>query len=155
MAEARRRTTPEVIFVACGIWLMALGVYFALVRPPLLPEDLRFIDRGMGHGKLPLASLEPWLHHVFRVMGGFIAASGILTTFLAVSAVATRRRGTGVVLAVTGLATVVTMSWTNFALESQFKWALLVPAVVWCAGIAAYAVEQPRTRRDTPPSSVD
>lgn len=35
-----------VIFVVCGIWLEALGVYFAVLRPPLLPEGLRFIWRS-------------------------------------------------------------------------------------------------------------
>lgn len=76
------RPRPSVaIFVTCGLWLVALGLYFA------------------------------------------------------------GRKGTGVVLAVAGLATVATMSWTNFVIESEFKWLLLAPAVLWCAGIAAYAVE--------------
>jgi len=30
-------------FVGCGIWLMVLGGYFMFVRPPLLPEDLRYL----------------------------------------------------------------------------------------------------------------
>ena len=136
-----RPRTSVAIFVTCGLWLIALGVYFALLRPALLPEDLRYMGGGAGLGQLSLAGLERWLHRVFIVMGGFIAASGILTMFLALSTVAARRKGTGVVLVVTGLATVATMSWTNFVIESQFRWLLLAPAVLWCAGIAAYAVE--------------
>jgi hypothetical protein len=33
----------ELIFVDCGIWLIGLGLYFAALRPALLPEDLRYI----------------------------------------------------------------------------------------------------------------
>ena len=95
----------------------------------------------MGLGHVPLTGLERWLNHVFIVLDGFITASGILTMFLALSTVAARRRGTGVVLSVVGLTTVATMSWTNFAIELEFKWLLLAPALLWCAGIAAYAVE--------------
>jgi hypothetical protein len=32
------------------------------------------------------------------------------------------------------------MSWTNFAIDSNFKWALLAPAILWVAGIACYAL---------------
>ncbi len=137
------RPRPSVaIFVTCGLWLVALGLYFAVLRPALLPEDLRYIGGSVGLGLVSLAGLERWLNRVFIVMGGFIAASGILTMFIALSTVASRRKGTGVVLAVAGLATVATMSWTNVVIESQFRWLLLAPAVLWCAGIAAYAVER-------------
>ena len=136
-----RSRTSVAIFVTCGLWLIALGFYFALLRPALLPEDLRYMGGGTGLDQLSLAGLERWLHRVFIVMGGFIAASGILTMFVALSTVGARRKGTGIVLAVAGLATVATMSWTNFVIGSQFRWLLLAPAVLWCAGIAAYAVE--------------
>ncbi len=75
-------------------------------------------------------------------MGGFITASGLLTTFLAATAVSARLRGTGIVLLLAGLSTVVTMSWTNFVIESNFKWLLLAPAVLWFAGIVAYDLER-------------
>ena len=136
-----RPRTSVVIFVACGLWLIALGLYFAVWRPALLPEDARYIGGSAGLGAVSLSGLERWLNRVFIVMGGFIAASGILTMFLAMTTVASRRKGTGLVLALAGLATVATMSWTNFVIDSQFKWLLLAPALLWCAGIAAYAVE--------------
>ena len=88
-----RPRTSVVIFVTCDLWLIALKLYFAVLRPPLLPEDLRYIGGSVGLGLVPLAGLERWLNHVFIVMGGFITASGILTTFLAVSAVPTRAGG--------------------------------------------------------------
>jgi uncharacterized membrane protein HdeD (DUF308 family) len=88
------------------------------------------------------------LNRVFAVMGGFMAATGLLTAFLAVTAVSARRKGTGVVLFLAGLVSVATMSWTNFAIDSNFKWLLLAPAVLWFAGIATYLIEgraRPRT----------
>lgn len=130
------------IFVTCGIWLIGLGMYFALLRPPLLPEDPRFIGSSLAQIQSTLPGLARWLGHVFVVMGGFMMAAGALTTFVAVTAVSAQRKGTGVVLLLTGLASVVTMSWTNFAIDSNFKWVLLVPAVLWLAGIASYVFER-------------
>ena len=31
------------------------------------------------------------------------------------------------------------MSWINFALDSDFKWLLLVPALAWLVGLVMYA----------------
>lgn len=81
------------------------------------------------------------MRRVFFVMGGFITAAGVMTTFLAATAIPDRRKGAGIVLLLAGLATVGTMSWVNFVIASQFKWLLLAPAVLWLAGVAAYALE--------------
>ena len=144
MRKARRKLSV-LIFLACGIWLIGLGSYFALLRPALLPEDVRYMGAaGALQTQSALPGLKRWLGHVFVVMGGFMIASGMLTTFLAATAVVARQKGTGMVLLVTGLATVLTMSWTNFAIDSQFKWMLLAPVVLWFAGLGAYA----RERRD-------
>ena len=139
-----RRGASATIFLACGVWLIALGAYFALLRPALLPEDPRFMGSSLVQIKTALPGLGRWLNRVFVVMGGFMVASGLLTAFLALTAVVARRRGTGLVLLLTGLATVVTMSWTNFAIDSNFKWLLLVPAVLWFAGLASYVLERHR-----------
>ena len=130
------------LFLACGMWLIGLGIYFAVLRPPLLPEDARYIGARAELNQSTLAGLTGWLRHVFTVMGGFMVASGVLTSFLAATAVSSRQKGTGMVLVVVGLATVVTMSWTNFAIDSAFKWLLVAPVVLWSAGIAAYAFER-------------
>ena len=103
------------------------------------PEDLRYIGSGLAQIQSALPGMDRWLSRVLIVMGGFMAASGLLTTFVAASAVRARRKGTGIVLLVAGLATVVTMSWTTFAIDSDFKW--LLPTVLWSAGMAFYACE--------------
>ena len=136
------RRLSLLIFVVCGIWLVGLGCYFALLRPALLPEDPRFIGTSLAQIQSTVPGLERWLDRVFVVMGGFMAASGLLTAFVAVTAVPARRKGTGSVLLLAGLATVVTMSWTNFAIDSNFKWILLVPALLWLVGSVSYALER-------------
>lgn len=100
-----RRNIPVAIFIACGGWLIGLGLYFMLFRPALLPEDPRYIGRSLGEIRSALPGLGRWLSHV------------------------------------AGTATVVTMSWTNFAIDSDFKWPLLAPAVLWLAGIAVYLAD--------------
>lgn len=137
-----QRRPSILIFLACGIWLIGLGSYFALLRPALLPEDRRYLGTNLPQIQSALPGLERWLSHVFTVLGGFMFASGLLTMFLAATAVSARQKGIGIVLLLAGLATVVTMSWTNFVIDSNFKWLLLVPAVLWLTGIASYLLER-------------
>lgn len=129
-SQKPRRKISFLIFMTCGIWLIGLGLYFALLRPALLPEDPRYIGSSLAQIQSALPGLERWLRHVFMVMGGFMAASGLLTIFVAATAISARRKGTSIVLLLVGLATVVTMSWTNFVIDSNFKWLLLAPAVL-------------------------
>lgn len=109
-----------------------------LARPPLLPEDLRYLGTSPNQVEHLLPRLTPWLRNVFTVMGGFMAACGVLTIFVSVRAVPKGRWGTDTALGCAGLLTVATMSWTNFVLDSDFKWLLLAPAVVWLLGLVSY-----------------
>ena len=127
------------IFVACGIWLIGLGGYFMFVRPPMLPEDLRYIGSSATQVEALLPHMASWLRNVFTVMGGFIAGCGVLVVFVSVRLVPQCVHGTGIALGFTGLFTVSTMSWINFALDSDFKWLLLVPALAWLVGLVTYA----------------
>ena len=136
-----RPTISSWIFVVCGIWLIGLGAYFAVVRPPLLPEDPRYIGASLAQIQAAVPGLARWLSRVFAVMGGFMAAAGALTVFVAVSAVPARTIGAGWTLALAGLLTVVLMSATNFAIGSDFKWLLLLPALLWLAGVSSYILE--------------
>ncbi len=127
------------IFVACGIWLVGLGGYFMFARPPLLPEDLRYLGSSAIQVEMLLPQLAPWLRNVFTVMGGFIAGSGVLTIFVSVRAIPQYLQGTAAALGIAGVLTVVTMSVTNFVLDSDFKWLLLAPAIAWLLGFLCYA----------------
>lgn len=83
-------------------------------RPALLPEDPRYIGSSMAEIRAAIPGLERWLGRVFSVMGGFMAAAGALTVFVAATAAPARSRGAGPILALAGLFTVAMMSATNF-----------------------------------------
>ena len=126
------------MLIACGVWLVGLGLYFIVLRPPLLPEDPRFMGTTLAQIRTAVPGLESWLQKVFTVMGGFMASAGVLTVFVATVAMPQRLTGTSSTIALSGALTVALMSATNFALDSDFRWLLLVPALVWLAGLVLY-----------------
>lgn len=129
-----RKPRPPIsmfVFIACGVWLIGLGIYFMFLRPPLLPEDLRYIGTSAGEIRSAMPGLGRWTHRVFTVMGGFMSGTGVLTILTALNASAAQKRGTRIALALAGLFTVGTMSLTNFQLDSDFKWLLLIPSLLW------------------------
>jgi hypothetical protein len=126
------------LFVVCGLWLVALGTYFLFLRPALLPEDLRYIGSSLETIRSAVPGLERWLAHVFDVMGGFMVATGALTLVVARRLPSRRERGTLAALSVAGAASVALMSATNFLLHSDFRWPLLLPALLWLAGLLYY-----------------
>lgn len=81
--------------------------------------------------------LQRWTHHVFTVMGGFIAASGLLAITVALHSGGGTTNSAQIVLALAGVLTVGLMSVTNFQINSDFKWLLLVPALIWAFGLLA------------------
>ena len=60
-----RPRAPILIFLTCGIWLIGLGLYFMYLRPPLLPEDLRYIGVTASDVQSAIPGLEGWLQRVF------------------------------------------------------------------------------------------
>lgn len=143
--EARKpRPVSQFVFGLCGIWLIGLGLYFVFLRPPLLPEDLRYIGASPGAIPTALPGLGRWLRRVFTVMGGFMAGAGVLTVFVGMNASAAREKWTAIVLAMAGLVTVGTMSMTNFQLGSDFRWLLLIPSLLWLIGLVLLTVRRRR-----------
>ena len=127
--------TSGKVFPVCGLWLVALGVYFMLLRPALLPEDPRCIGLSLEALRSAVPGLERWLGYVFNVMGGFIIAAGVMA---ALSGLATGRRARTQhpgCLAVVGAIGVATMSTTNFLLQSDFRWLLLAAVALWLFGL--------------------
>ena len=122
----------------CGAYQIGLGTYFIALRPPLLPEDLRYFGVGRETLREVLPRLEPWLHLVFTVLGGQMAAIGALVV------AATLRLGSReasderelVLLGIAGALSVGLMSAVNFALGSDFRWLLILPAGIWALGLA-------------------
>lgn len=144
-----RKPRPSIsifIFIACGVWLIGLGFYFMFLRPPLLPEDLRYLGTGSGEIQATMPGLAAWLRRIFTVMGGFMMGAGVLTILVAIKTTAVRDKWTWSVLALAGLLTVGTMSLTNFQLNSDFKWLLLIPSLLWSIGLAFAIVIRRRNR---------
>lgn len=131
-----KRTVSTWLLMACGVWLVGLGIYFLMLRPPLLPEDLRFMGTTLTQLREAAPGLERWLAHVFSVMGGFMAGAGVLTIFVAKLAAPAPRKASTLALGLAGALTVAWMSAVNFALDSDFKWLLLMPPVFWFCALA-------------------
>lgn len=125
----------RLLLLACSTWLVGLGCYFIFIRPPLLPEDPRFMGASLEQIQAAVPGLALWLKHVFTVMGGFMAAAGALAAVAALAADLRRPLVAGGV-ALAGLAGVVLMSAVNFSLDSDYKWLLLAPALLWAAAAA-------------------
>lgn len=134
----KKRPISSSILSGCGVWLIGLGFYFMVLRPPLLPEDLRFMDATLSQVRTAVPGLESWLSKVFTVMGGFMVGAGVLTVFVATGAMPARMKGVSWAIALSGALTVSLMSATNFALHSEFRWLLLVPALIWLVGLSFY-----------------
>lgn len=129
------------ILLSCGLWLVLLGLYFMLVRPALLPEDVRFVGQSLARIQGAIPELERWLKLVFIVLGGFAAGVGVFSSYFAAVVLPHRPCGATWVIAVVGLSTVGLMSAVNFELHSDFRWVLLIPTVLWGVGLAVYALE--------------
>jgi hypothetical protein len=63
------------LLVVLGVLTLGTGLHFLFVRPPMLPEDVRFT--GIEPRLLSPRMLE-WLRVVFRTWGGFLAGFGVL-----------------------------------------------------------------------------
>lgn len=129
------RLAAQTTFLVCGVWTAGLGLYFILVRAPLLPEDLRYLGVTLAEVETLTPPLLPWLRHVFTVMGGFMVATGVLTAFIAARLL--QAPGMSAALALAGASSVMLMSAVNFAIDSDYKWLMLLPALLWITGIAA------------------
>ena len=143
MTVSRPLPLSAKVFLVCGLWLVALGLYFVFLRPALLPEDPSYIGTSLEAIRAAVPGLERWLGHVFKVLGGFMVATGALTVLAAWRWLAKRERGTfaALAVAVAGAAGVGLMSATNFLLQSDFRWLLLLPALSWLFGLACYVRE--------------
>ena len=125
-----------------GAILMALGLYFAVLRPPLLPEDPRFMGSTLAQVQEALPGLPIWLRRVFWVMGGYIFTTGLLTVYVALTAFRSRARGAASVVAVSGLASIGLMVVVNFVIASDFRWLILSFALPWAVALALYWIER-------------
>ena len=128
------RAAAAMLAVA-GFILMGMGGFFAILRPALLPEDLRYIAADPMALLVAAPGILGWLRHVFTVLGGYIFATGLLTLHVAVAALRTRRSFPIALMALAGLTSLGTMAAVNFAIQSDFKWLLASFAALWAAAM--------------------
>lgn len=123
------------LLTACGVALVLIGAFFVAARPPLLPEDARFMGFTAEHIANAVPSLTAWLRRVFWVLGGYVATTGILVAYVSNIGVRTGSAGALVVIAVAGVTSAGWMSAVNFMIRSDFRWALLGLDGVWLLGV--------------------
>ena len=129
-----------------GVILIGIGLYFIFLRPPLLPEDARYMDTTLAEIQATVPGLTRWLQKVFWVMGGYIFTVGLLTIYIAFSSFQTRTRVAFPIIAIAGLSSIGWMTVVNFIINSDFKWLLLMSALVWAAALILYKLEGERKK---------
>ena len=125
-----------------GAILIGLGVYFVFLRPPLLPEDPRYMGTSLSELKAVAPGLLTWLRRVFWVMGGYMVTTGLLTVYMARTAFRSRAKGAVGMVAATGLASIGWMAIVNFIIDSDFKWLLLAFVLPWVIALSLYYIER-------------
>ena len=137
MTRSDRAGLAAALLGGWGIYQVIAGLYFIFIRPGLLPEDLRAAATTLAAVRAAAPRLETWLHYVFAVLGGQMAASGVLLLSLAIRVYRGHRTSKvefGAYVAA-GLLSVSLMSGVNFALGSDFRWFLIAPVVLWLAAM--------------------
>ncbi|MBB4263970.1 MULTISPECIES: hypothetical protein [unclassified Bradyrhizobium] len=145
MPEIRWRPS-SVLLAISGILLVGVGIYFLVLRPPLLPEDIRYMSLTPAELQSIGPQLSAWLTHVLRVMGGYVAATGVLALTLAWTSFRDHRSVVAAGAGIAGGLSIGLMAAVNFMIHSDFKWVLLGMALVWAASIVMFireAAERP------------
>lgn len=148
--QSGKWTVSSVLLLTFGASLVVVGAYFWFVRPPLLPEDLRFLAASPAEIDASAPKLKVWLAYVFRVLGGYIASCGILTIALAKTSYREHRTPAAVAAAVAGAASIGLMTAVNFSINSDFRWVLSGIALLWASSIGTYSIEALRSALSLP-----
>ena len=125
-----------------GVLLTAMGIYFVFLRPPLLPEDLRYIGLSLSAIQNNIPGLGVWLQKIFWVMGCYIFTTGLITMYVAQTSFRTRTRGAFIILLIAGITSIGSMVIVNFILQSDFRWVLLAFTVPWFIALFLYLLHK-------------
>jgi len=140
--ESKPWTLSSIVLIMAGVTLIGVGLYFILLRPPLLPEDVRYMALPAAQLDILRPRLELWLTHVFRVMGGYVLATGVLAVTLAATAFRAHQKGAAIGALIGGAASIGWMAAVNFMIDSDFKWVLLGMALLWACSLALFWFER-------------
>lgn len=125
-----------------GFILFVMGLYFVFIRPPLLPEDLRYMQTTSMVINNSAPGLAVWLQKVFWVMGSYILTTGLLTIFIALTSFRKRTQGAFPIVAIAGMGSIGFMTIVNFIINSDFKWILLVFTLPWLIALILYRLHK-------------
>lgn len=115
----RRDALSGILLLVLGLLTMGTAVFFLVLRPALLPEDIR--HTGIDPGTLPPAFLE-WLGTVFRTWGGFIAGFGVLVLGIGGFLLSGRARCLYWATAIGAVVAFGRFLFSNILLDSDFLW---------------------------------
>jgi steroid 5-alpha reductase family enzyme len=144
--ENKPWTPSSIVLIMAGVTLIGVGLYFILLRPPLLPEDIRYMAMSVAQIDSVRPRLELWLAHVFQVMGGYVLATGALTITLAATSFRAHHWGAAVGALIGGAASIGLMAVVNFVIDSDFKWVLLGIALLWACSLVLFCLEKSSQR---------
>ena len=125
-----------------GFLLAGMGLYFIFLRPPLLPEDLQYLNTTLSGIQNNTPDLSAWLQKVFWVMGGYIFTTGLLTMYVAQTSFRTRTRGVFIIVALAGITSIGSMTIVNFILQSNFKFVLLAFTLPWIVSLILFQLHK-------------
>ena len=141
--RSERKPWPlsSIILALAGFPLVTTGLYFIVLRPPLLPEDMRYM--GLSAGQLEFVRPNPaaWFSQVFRVLGGYVFATGILTITLAATSFRAHHWSAAIGALISGAASIGTMAIVNFTIDSDFKWVIFFMALLWLCSLCLFWFE--------------
>ena len=125
-----------------GIFLIGIGLYFIVLRPALLPEDLRYIGTTETsiHNHFP--RLANWLSKVFWVMGGYIFTTELLIFYVARTGFTQNNKGAFLLALISGITSLGLMVIVNFIINSDFKWVLFAFILVWLIALGFYLLKK-------------
>ena len=117
-------------------------LYFIFIRPPLLPEDMRYMASSLQNVNDNIPGLANWLQKVFYVLGGFIFTTGVLTIFIALTSFRKRLPGTSIIVAFASITSIGLMTVVNFMIGSDFKSVLLIFTLPWIIALILYRLHK-------------
>jgi len=112
-----------------------MGLYFVIVRPPMLPEDFNFIHTNETVINDDPPGLLIWLKKVFIVLGGYIVASGVLLLYLSLNETNKQTNAWFITTLIACVSSIGLMTVVNFVIDSDFKWLLLLFNVPWLTSL--------------------
>ena len=125
-----------------GLLLVAMGIYFIFVRPPLLPEDLRYLKTTLPVMQDAAPDLSAWLQKVFWVMGSYIFTTGLLIVFISFTSFRNHLHGAFGIVTLAGISSIGSMTVVNFMIGSDFKWLLLIFTLPWIISLILYRLHK-------------